>query len=340
MNPYQTSGDVSGETVTIHSTGDQHHGSNRIAAEGDVRLTSEGVLTREAMTKRLHSFKNDTTTDMVRVGPAQVVRSKTGSVYTQSRHDTVMKGTITDAPKGVTFQSDEGNILQEGVVETRTDQWRENKKEHSRETSRILGNIVQSGEDVQYVVNLDREIHLRGTTIIADRDTVFEGRYLETDAHKYVNTYGTYKVRRSLASKTKKSKQTQNLTHEGTHIYSGRMIRINTKKALVQGTSLNTPALVNNTLEGLAFKASTATLQTLIKFYKGNHYNHIRQTVDAGQEVPIPSILNVGEVIGSGRGSYTDYVEGKHPSAGGILYLCGPGTSKLVPRKNKGEALQ
>ncbi|MBS0185331.1 MAG: DUF637 domain-containing protein, partial [Proteobacteria bacterium] len=313
INPYQDSGDMRAhERLSIETIEDQSHIGTRLHSGVGENPRAETLLKgrrihRETPKHTITTRLGKNTWRMEEVaGPIQETTSE-GLVHIHAQEDYSEIGTRT---KGldVRREVENGNLTIEPLVLHSTTSTKGKSKlgKKSRTESRrdaFHPSQSTSQNTSTYVVNPEHTIKLKALKESAGRGLVFEGGRLETEGAIGVQETISETLSSGVGSKGTQRQRTQEPVREEAAL-SAPQIHINTAQARIEGTRLTGTTLYDNTVTGASLGPTVREMAFFSTTSHRSALGKLKAETRGGQEVEIPTILNV-DVVVSPHGSMT-----------------------------------
>lgn len=308
MNPYRDSGDISGDRISIETTEDQRHVSNRVIAKKFLKILAEGNLRRENSKYTREWGHGKTHVRQEVSGPKQQMMCLEGDTEIIGEKDYTEVGVATFAGRDLRRGSTKGNAhILDQVLKT-TETRRESKSSgflglnrKSKTTTRVIYTSVPSqafaGRHSTIISEKDCKTDVRGSKEQATGNLIFEGGEADVSAHILKDTIDTTEKRKSaLGSSTKSSAHQENAKAFRVLLKAGRSIIFRNQKARVRGVDVVTPLLSNQTRDGLTLGPTIETVRNSSKVTQKGWVGKQTTASETGQEIEARTRVKVGNI--------------------------------------------
>ena len=193
VNPYQSSGDISGHKITIETQDDQTHLNNRIIARDILNIVStKGSINRATEKYTVQQQIEDGTITQDVSMPQQQFGCERGDVNVFGHKDLSYVGVSTQAGRDIIETAETGDITKAPFILQRTvqksreedDGWFSSKTVSETHTSHALS-LTTTVAGRNLIENAGKGIHLIGAKETAGEDLIYDGQSLTTEAAMY-----------------------------------------------------------------------------------------------------------------------------------------------------------
>ena len=263
INPYQDSGDISGNKITIKTIGNQTHRNNRIVARDILNAVStKGSVSRETEKYTVHYGIEDGSITQDVSMPQQYFGCERGDINVYGYKDVTSVGVRTESGRDFNETAKIGIIKKDPLILSQTiqinkeedDGWFSTKTTSETNTSHIISpTTTRAGRNIKETAG--KGIHLIGAKEIAEEDLIYNGPSLTTEASMVVNTNSKTSTTSGMFSDRTDSSSFSTISAESTELKSKRIF-INSDSATFRGTDFIALILEDNTKEGSRFGPS------------------------------------------------------------------------------------
>ncbi|MBS0185644.1 MAG: DUF637 domain-containing protein [Proteobacteria bacterium] len=229
-----------------------------------------------------------------------LLRGQEGVVFADERLDIKESSSVTitgtaAAQEHVRIKAPKTLLLKNFISETHREERGKGKKKTTTITTthhaQPGGNLLSGG-----LLEVDSKTVVQGGTIAAQTG-IFDGPLLQISSLVLKNTQTTNETtRKGLGAKGHQTTQVE-MPAVGRAFLAVLDLHINTEKALIEGTDVHAEQIHNRTEQGLSFGPTVDEMRHSSTQSQRSVMGHVRTETRGGQEIEIPTTLNVGVIF-------------------------------------------